>query len=104
MQRNEILMAIIEGKQIQRQDSRWKDAPWEDMVIGTGGNVVIRISTDYYNYRIKPEVETITYRVALFNDTEGSIWLDAVHQKYCDDTQKHQDFVRWLTDEQTAEI
>lgn len=92
---DEILRAIADGKQVQRQDSdgNWADEDYSEVLVG--------ISVCVYaapRYRIKPEPKKAMYRVAEMRSQFDGRTYTYTADIDGDELQRSPNFVRWLTD------
>ena len=85
----ELIQAFAEGKTIQRTDC----GHWYEMK----SIQYLDLSSNVDTYRIKPEMKTGKYRVALHKDYEGVPYTTTVSTDEIVN-ESHSTFIKWLTD------
>lgn len=92
----DVIVAFAEGKEIQTRDCR---GDWE--------TVRQQAFRNEFEYRVKPEVRKLHYRVALFHHRHGRAtdWTHTLNDpRQQKDWENQSSFSKWLTDWVEVEI
>lgn len=84
----DLIIAWANGAKIQYRDPDYSDGEWDETTHPTW--------SEYKEYRIKPK--TMKYRVALLTALDEPCVAATHDSKAAQEWERHENFVRWLTD------
>lgn len=106
MQNKDIVKAWLDGAAIQKRCKKeiFGGNTWDDC-LKYENDFSFNFNFEFFEYRIKPEVQTLTYRVALLHSQDNDTYwtkscIDAEYKLF----EESKYFVRWISEEQTVEI